>query len=331
MTQLVMVTGATGFIGSNLVAALRARGDRVRALVRDPEKLKKIGLEVDEVVVGDITDRESIRKAVQGVQKVFGIAGTFREPNLSNEDYRRVNVEAVRHLVKESAAAGVDRFVHCSTCGIHGSVPRGTLMAEDGPINGEGIYEETKAAGGRLARQLGGELGLDVAVIRPTQVYGPGDTRLLKLFKMANKDRPLILGSGEGGYHLVFIDDLVQGFLLAADRDEAPGEAFLIGGGEIPTLNELFAELGRVFGREQQKPRRLPAGPFMLAGTLCEAVCRPLGVSPPIYRRRVEFFTNHRAFDIGKAHRLLGYTPQVTMHDGLRRTAEWYREKGMID
>jgi len=220
--------------------------------------------------------------------------------------------------------------VDCSTCGILGNVSLGQSVSEDDPLKGVGIYEETKAAGDKLARTLGAELGVEVAVIRPTQVYGPGDMRLLKLFKMADKDRPLIIGSGKGGYHLVYIDDLVDAFVLAGTSDRAAGEAFLIGGGEVPSLNELFAELGKVFGREKQRPRRPPALPFMVAGVVCETLCRPLGISPPIYRRRVEFFTNNRSFDIAKARERLGYDPQVSMAQGLRRTAQWYRDEGMI-
>lgn len=330
MSETVLVTGATGFIGSNLTRKLLERGDKVRVLARNPDKLKDVGLEVHETVTGSITDRDAIKKAVEGVDKVYAIAGTFREPNLSDADYREVNVEAVRHIVECAAEAGVKRVVHCSTCGIHGNVPLGSMVNEDDAFKGIGIYEETKAAGDKLARELGEKLGIEVAVIRPTQVYGPGDTRLLKLFKMADKDKPLIIGSGKGGYHLVYIDDLVQGFLLAGDRPEAAGQAFLVGGGEVPSLNELFAELGKVYGRENQKPRRPPAMPFMVAGILCETICRPLGISPPIYRRRVEFFTNNRSFDIARARAKLGYDPQVTMADGLRRTAEWYKEQGLM-
>ncbi|MFI4860278.1 MAG: NAD-dependent epimerase/dehydratase family protein [Phycisphaerales bacterium JB063] len=326
-----LITGATGFIGSSLAHQLLAEGHTVRALTRNPAGLEKVGLAGKvEVAEGDITDAEAVGQAVAGCGLVYAIAGTFREPNLSDARYHEVNVGAVEIMVRAAAEHGVRRVVHCSTCGIHGNVPLGQSVAEDSPFNGVGIYEETKAAGDQRARDLGAELGVEVVVIRPTQVYGPGDTRLLKLFKMADKDRPLIIGSGKCGYHLVYIDDLVDAFVLAGTSEQAPGEAFLVGGGEVPSLNELFAELGRVFGRENPKPRRPPALPFMVAGVVCETICRPLGISPPIYRRRVEFFTNNRSFDISKARERLGYAPKVTMADGLRRTAQWYRDEGMI-
>ena len=328
--QLNLVTGATGFIGSNLARQLARDGQRVRVLVRRPEKLKTVGLKPDEVVKGDITDPDAVGRALEGVHRVYAIAGTFREPNLGDADYRRVNVEAVRIMMQQAAEQGATRVVHCSTCGVHGNVPRGESIDEDQPFRGVGIYEETKAAGDRLARELGEQLGVEAVVVRPTQVYGPGDTRLLKLFKMTDKDRPLMIGDGSGGYHLVHIDDLVQGLMLAGQHPDAAGQAFLIGGGQVPTVRELFLALGEIHGREGQRLRHIPAAPVMAAGVICETLCRPLNISPPIYRRRVEFFTNHRSFSIDKARRVLGYEPRVDMVDGLQRTAAWYRQQGLL-
>ena len=224
----ILITGATGFIGSSLARKLLADGQTVRVLTRNPAGLEQVGLAGKvEVAQGDITDGEAVGRAVAGCGLVYAIAGTFREPNLSDARYHEVNVGAVEVMLRAASANGVKRVVHCSTCGIHGNVPLGQSVSEDDPLKGVGIYEETKAAGDKLARTLGAELGVEVAVIRPTQVYGPGDTRLLKLFKMADKDRPLIIGSGKGGYHLVYIDDLVDAFVLAGTSDRAAGEAFL--------------------------------------------------------------------------------------------------------
>ncbi|XAL98740.1 NAD(P)-dependent oxidoreductase [Phycisphaeraceae bacterium D3-23] len=328
----IFITGASGFIGSAVARRLLEEGHTLRALTRHPERLmKRVQAEGVEVIVGDIVDPDIVDQAAAGCEVTYAIAGTFREPNLSDARYRAVNTAASEHIIRSAAKHGHKRVIHCSTCGIHGTAAPGQRIAEDDPFDGIGIYEETKAQGEVRARELGEELDIDVTVIRPTQVYGPGDTRLLKLFKMADKDRPLILGSGKGGYHLVYIDDLVDAFLLAGTLDQAVGEAYLIGGGEVPSLNEMFAELGKVFGRENPKPRRPPVLPFMWAGIVCETLCRPLGISPPIYRRRVEFFTNNRSFDISKAREQLGYDPKVTMADGLRRTAQWYRDEGMLE
>ena len=225
---------------------------------------------------------------------------------------------------------GVRRVVHCSTCGIHGSI-EGAPADETYPVRPVGIYEETKAEGERLAFELGAAHGVEVTALRPTPVYGPGDTRLLKLFKLAQR-RPLVtIGDGTAGYHLVHIDDLTDAFILAGTTPAAAGQAFLIGGPEIPSLNDILKTLSVMNGHaELGRVLRIPAKPVWLAGWLCETLCRPLGLAPPLHRRRIEFFINNRAYDIGKAKTLLGYAPRVGTEQGLRNTADWYRSQGLL-
>jgi dihydroflavonol-4-reductase len=324
----ILVTGATGFIGEALTRRLAAAGDRVRVLARQPGKVAEAGLPVAEVVEGDITDVAAVDRAVAGADLVYAIAGTFREPSLSDERYREVNVGAVALMMEAARRHGVRRVVHCSTVGIHGNVT-GEPASEATPIQPEGIYEVTKAEGDQLALSHSRD-GLEVVVIRPAPVYGQGDTRLVKLFKLAGRDRVVLLGDGQPHYHMVHIDDLVEAFRLAGTAPDIAGEAFIIGGAELPTLEDLVRRIGRILDHPDQKLVKLPAGPMLLAGDLCERICRPLGINPPIYRRRIEFFVNNRAYDIGKARSRLGFTPQVSLDEGLARTAAWYRRLGFV-
>ena len=324
----VLVTGATGFIGQALTKKLIETGCDVRALVRNQGKASTL-TGVADVIAGDVTDPEAVERAVRGVEIVFAVAGAFREPHLSDERHREVNVDAVGHLMQAGKRHGVRRVVHCSTVGIHGPV-NGRPASEQSPIIPIGIYEETKAAGEALALKHGRNGGPPVSVVRPTQVYGPGDTRLLKLFKLANKRRVVLIGPGTAGYHLLYIDDLVDAFLLAARAESASGEAFIIGGPERPTLNDIIKTLGDVLDHPDQKVVRLPAKPMEMLAEGCERVCRPFGIAPPIYKRRIDFFTQNKSYEIGKARRMLGFEPKVRMSEGLRRTADWYRERGML-
>lgn len=324
----VLVTGATGFIGQALARRLLAGGERVRVLARQPARIAEAGLQVQEVYEGDITEGTSVDRAVAGASVVYSIAGTFREPSLSDERYREVNVAAVRLMMEAARKHGVRRVVHCSTVGIHGNVV-GDPANEDTPIRPDGIYEVTKAEGDRTALSYAKE-GLEVVVIRPAPVYGPGDTRLVKLFKLAARDRVLLLGDGRPHYHMVYIDDLVEAFRLAGTTLGVSGEAFIVAGAERPTLEELVRRIGRLTGHPEQRIVKLPAGPILGLGDICERVCRPLGINPPIYRRRIEFFVNNRAYDIGKAERRLAYRPAISLDEGLALTAAWYREQGFL-
>ncbi|MEO1314300.1 MAG: oxidoreductase, partial [Pseudomonadota bacterium] len=138
-----------------------------------------------------------------------------------------------------------------------------------------------------------------------------------------------MVGSGEIAYHMSYIDDLVRGIILCAEHPAAIGEAFLIGSDSYTTLNGLVHEIAKVL---EVSPRRghIPVAPVMAAATLCEFACKPLGIDPPLHRRRVSFFVKARAFSVEKAKRLLGYAPQVTLPDGLAQTAAWYREMGYL-
>jgi nucleoside-diphosphate-sugar epimerase len=143
------------------------------------------------------------------------------------------------------------------------------------------------------------------------------------------RGRFVMIGDGSTLYHMSYIDDLCNGIILCAERPEAVGNVFILGGDHHTTLNELVAAVSAAVG--SRGPRvRVPMWPVMTAARLCEAVCRPLGIEPPLYPRRVEFFSKDRAADISRAKRLLGYSPQVSLEEGVRRTAEWYARHGLL-
>src|SRR5262249_28941037 len=173
------------------------------------------------------------------------------------------------------------------------------------------------------------ERGLPVAVVRPGAIYGPGETRLLKLFRAIARGRYAVVGSGRTFYHPVFIDDLVDGFLLALDRPEAVGGAFLICGPRYVTQDDLAALIARATSG-RVLPFHIPPAPIQGAGAVAEASCVRLGSEPPPHRRRVDFWTKSRAFSIEKARRRLGYSPKVDLEVGIARTAAWYREAGWL-
>ncbi len=326
----VLVTGATGFTGGHLARDLAARGDEVRVMVRDPQTppardLHKAGLTL---VSGDLRERATLAPAIAGVDVVYNIAALYRTAGLPDREYRTVNAEAVTWLVEAAAVAGVKRVVHCSTVGVHGDIERPPAN-EDAPLRPGDIYQETKLEGEHRARDASLRTGVEVVIVRPTGIYGPGDRRLLKLFRGVARRRFLILGSGKIFYHLTYIDDLAEGFRLCATHPAAAGRTYILSGPEVTTLKELVKVTAGVAG-VQPVNVHLPVWPVWLAGAACEAVCTPLGIEPPLYRRRVDFFTKSRAFDSTRARQEIGYAPRIGLRDGIGRTLAWYKEQGWV-
>jgi dihydroflavonol-4-reductase len=324
----VLVTGVTGFTGGHLARTLLAAGDTVRALVRDPRHLPPALRDTVEIVEGDLTHGSDLDRAVAGCEVVYNIAALYREAGLPAEAYRAVNALAVVSLIEAAAAAGVRRVVHCSTVGVHGDVEHPPAN-EDAPLSPGDIYQETKVEGERLAREAAARVGIELVIARPTGIYGPGDRRLFKMFGQIARGRFVMLGSGRNFYHLTYVDDLCAGFRLCGTVPGVGGRTYILGGGEVTTLAELVRITGELAGRTRG-PVRLPVWPVWMAGALCEMICAPLGVPPPIYRRRVDFFRKSRSFDISRARRELGYAPGVGIREGIGRTLEWYREHGWI-
>lgn len=323
----IALTGATGYTGSHLLAALVARGDEVAALARPSSLLPATSGPV-RWVEGDLTDAESLGRLVAGAEAVIHVAAVYRTAGHPDSYYREINVGGTERLLEAAARQGTARFVHTSTVGVHGHVEV-PPADETAPICPGDIYQTTKAEAEGLAMTFHHRRGLPVAVVRPGAIYGPGERRLLKLFRAIARGRYAVVGSGRPFYHPVYIEDLLQGFLLALEKPEAVGQAFIVAGPGYVSQKELATVIARHTGG-RVLPFRLPAAPLRWAGALCEAVCVPLGIEPPLHRRRVDFWTKSRAFSIEKARRLLGYDPQVDVEEGVARTAAWYRQAGWL-
>ena len=330
--ELILVTGGTGFTGGHLCERLAAEGYRVRALVRagsDRPSLEKPGVEC---VVGDLRDRPSLDKVVQGVDKVYHIAALFRPENVTRQDFWDTNVTGTQNLLEAATQANVKRFIHCSTIGVHGDIkhPPATEETEYGPGDD---YQDSKTAGEKIALKYMAkgmaEGAMPVVVFRPGGIFGPGDRRFLKLFRGLKQGQFFMLGDGEVLYQLIYIDDLVEGILRCGNHPNAPGNVFILTGAAPITLNQFVQAVADVVGVPFPQ-LRLPVMPVYYAGYLCELLCKPLGINPPLYRRRVDFFRKTRSFDTTKARELLDFVPQTALKTALRKTADWYREQGYL-
>jgi nucleoside-diphosphate-sugar epimerase len=325
----VLVTGGTGFTGTALVRRLLADGHSVVVLDYKEglaaNELKRRGAEI---VLGSVTSRDVVARAMQGVDVVHHLAAAFRELNVPEKHYYDVNVEGTRNVLTAAARAGVQKVVYCSTCGVHGNIDD-PPAAEDAPIQPADYYQQTKYEAEPFVREWN-RRGLRTTILRPAAIYGPGDPeRFFMIFKRVARGVFPMFGSGKTLYHPLYIDNLVDAFVAAMRPDVGNGEAYLIADEQYVEIEELVKAVAAVLGVNVSIPH-YPLLPLIVAGHVCETLCKPLGVTPPIFPRRVDWYRQNRAFDIRKAKRDLGYKPAVGLSEGLARTASWYRAEGYL-
>lgn len=324
----VLVTGANGFIGSNLCAHLIRAGCDVRGLVRPGgDRTFLAGLGSLTLFDGDITRPQSLPEAMQGVTVVYHVAAHVSDWGPWPE-FRATNVAGVENVMAAAHAQGVRRVVHLSSVSAYG-FPGGVDLPEDTPFvpRSDDRYVTTKAEGERVALAWQGR-GLEVAVVRPAGVFGPHDrttTAQLAPVLLAGK-----FGYVDGGRHRmapVYIDNLVQLIRLAGESPRAPGEAFNATDGGRTTWREFIDAMCEELGCP---PPRLsvPAGLIWPVAAAIDAAARALGrkSSPLINKYRIRAVMQDNHYSAEKARALLGYHPEVTTREGIRRAIAWYRQ-----
>lgn len=319
----VLVTGATGFTGSFLVRRLVEMGVHVRAIARSSSDLTPFqGLPI-QWFRGEVHDQETVHAACQGVEYIFHVAAAYRQAKIKDEDYKNVHVESTKLLAYSALRnPGFRRFVHVSTVGVHGHID--TPPADENYRFAPGdIYQRTKLEGELWIREFAKEKGLAISVVRPAAIMGPGDKRLLKVFRMAAKPIFPVLGFGKCLYHLIHVDDLVSSMILCSVHPAALNEVFICGNSEAIRLVDLGKIVAQFIGN-RFFVLRVPVTPFFIAASICEALCKPFGIEPPIYRRRVSFFTKDRSFDTRKLREKLGFVPAYDNRSAIEATARWY-------
>jgi nucleoside-diphosphate-sugar epimerase len=327
----VLVTGATGFTGAHLVRRLRARGYDVTMLdIQRNASAAELEAAGARLVVGSVTDSELVDRTVPGHEMVFHLAAAFRQISESANFYRQVNIDGTRNVLIASERHSVGKIIHCSTSGVHGGDKKRLPWNEDSPIGPDDLYQQTKWGGEQVCQEFI-RRGLDITIVRPTSEYGPGDVHGMRsLFRMAKTGRFLMFGHGRGTVHPVYIDNLIDLFELAANNPQSRGRAYIAGDERPCTLNDLVAAVGRAQGISVKITHIPLLGPLYAASAVVEFVCKPLKISPPIFRRRVAWFKANRAYSIERAKTELGYVPAIDLEEGLRRTAAWYRQQGFI-
>lgn len=317
-TRTVLVTGAGGFIGAHLVQRLASLGMDVRALDLRPQVGSASGAEVRTHQV-DICDRVTVAPLLEGVDTVFHLASLHLEVGADPSAFDAVNVHAAADLVTLAAERGVRRFVHTSSVGVYGDAGCGLPLREDAPKHPDSPYERSKLKGERAVLARAREVGLELIVLRPAWVYGPGCPRTAKLLRSLEKRRFFYIGRGANLRHPIYIDEMIDGFTLAADAGGLNGRIFNVGGPEIMPLRDMVETFARG-GRFPIPTLHLPFALGYFAGGGAELAFHAIGREPPLSRRSLTFFRSNNAWDISAARDELGFEPTVGLEEGVRRT-----------
>ncbi len=327
----LLVTGASGFIGSRLALHLQRLGTDVVFTGRNASQAERARIaELADagitIRLGDLREGAFVRDIVAGRNAVLHLAAAQHEGHMSDDYFHSINVDATRLLLKACVASGVQRVVYGGTMGIHGAADNGPIH-EDSPADPLNVYTRTKLAAEGVVREFAPHI--ETVVCRIGETYGPGDLRLLKLFKAIDRNRFVMIGRGDNQRQPIYVDDLMRGLLAALVQPEAVNETILLTGSERMTTHDMVARIAQVLG--QRMPRVcIPMWPVLAAAVTSHALMRPFGLRSPLQPRSLDFFRKSFVFDTTKAKTLLGVEPKVSFTEGARATLEWYRTQGYL-
>lgn len=324
-----LVTGGTGFTGKALVKRLLDDGHQVVALdYKEGLKTQELREWGAHVVIGSVTDKDVVKRSMDGVEVVHHLAAAFREMNVPDSYYREVNVEGTRNVLEAAYDQKVRKFIYCSTCGVHGNIdnPPG---GEDAPIQPADYYQRTKYEAEPVVNDYF-KKGMKTVILRPAAIYGPGDPeRFFMIFKRVAGGAFPMFGDGKTLYHPLYIDNLIDAFMLAMEEGKGDGKTYLIADEDYIEIERLVRKIAESLNVEVKIPH-YPVIPMVIAGHICEIICRPFHITPPIFPRRVDWYRQNRAFKIDKAKQDLNYHPKVGIDEGLKRTSGWYKKEGYL-
>lgn len=321
----VLVTGATGLLGSHVVDLLVADGARVRALALpgdDTNRLTRLGVEI---VSGDLSDRAALAAATRGVERVLHCAAKTG-PWGPEAEYLRANVWGLQALIESAQAAGVQRITHVSSITVHGNDVRGSAD-ETSPIRTEpNPYSRTKVAGEQLVARLVRDAGAPITIVRPGLIYGPRDRASFGRFAgLIERGKMVVIGSGRNCLPLIHARDAAAGVILASTAPDVIGKAYALINDERVTQLAYLSAIARELGVAPPS-RHIPYRVALALGATSEIVARAARLKqPPLMRYGIQMMGGENRFDVTRARQELGFAPRVSLEDGVRESVAWYR------
>lgn len=324
----VLVTGGTGFIGSHLVEALIERGMEVRCLIRNKNNLKWLRDLTVEYVEGDLKDRVSIFRAVKGVNQIFHLAGVTKA--VKEETYYEINAMGTKNLVDVCLEADppIEKFIYLSSQAAAGPCNHNGKKREEDPCLPVSPYGRSKRKGEEfLLEHLN---HIPFLILRPSVVYGPRDRDVFAFFKILSKGINPIFCSPDQQVSLCYVQDIIQGILLASDSKDLQGEIFFLSDGQVYRMDQIGETFAEIIGVKAYRIR-IPFGILYGMASLSELFSK-ISQKPPLLNRGKleEMIQKNWVCDITKANQLLGFKPKISLQEGIRLTYEWYRKENWL-
>lgn len=326
----ILVTGATGFIGSHLAERLVLRGESVRVFLRESSNRKWLDHLDIEYSVGSFSDPDSLDRAVAGVDRIYHIAGVVAARD--REGFFFGNVEATKNLLDavRRVNPNLQRFVHSSSLAAVGpSTGPDTPVDESTPLSPITTYGESKAEAERIV--LAASDDIPVTIVRPPAVYGPRDVGVYTFFQVVARGIAPLIGRDRKLVSLVHAFDLVDGFILAGESDAAVGKTYFISSEELYDWRSVGDVAARALGRKRPRYLSIPHPVVRSAAAMSEFFGR-FQKKPPILDREkgIDITQTYWTCSVEAARRDFGYRQKVSIEEGVKGTVDWYLEKGWL-
>lgn len=325
----ILVTGSTGFIGSYFIPMLLHQGHTVKLLVRNEEKARKLFGNTCDYHIGDITDRSSLKGCCDGIDIVFHLVAKSGNdlPTKENfEIFRKINVEGTENIIAE--CTNVKKFIYVSSTAAMGLVKENPIT-EKSKCNPELPYQVSKYEAENLIRKKCKD-NFPGIIVRPSKVYGVNETNYtyLTLAKLVKKGFFLKIGNGHNYTSNIYVHDFAR-FLVCLVDNGRIGETYIVSSDKSID----FIESGKIIADElgiQLRVVKISPYIMLMASSILERIFTILGRKPVVTRRNIQMTLQDRVYDVSKVKREVGFTPEVSMEEGIRKVIRWYKKKGIV-